>query len=190
MPRVLLLSMLLVISIMLPGCIQLPARSGVVAPTIGPIEQVHGGRERMIYGVTANTNCAEVGEMVTLTVGITNTATFPITATGTPALDIVITPNNPDGSSGPGAPIQRWTESADYPGDPNPVMAAGEARTYVWRWKADAAYTDYGAWVQFVTGDIVWEGAGTPAGGPEIMVGIGSVTVDVDASIPCADLTR
>ena len=189
MPRVLFLCLAIGISVLLAGCIQLPPRSGVVAPTIGPVQRGSGGVG--VHQVTlSNTNCADVGEMVTLTGQITNTKTIPITVTGTPAFDIVITPNNPDGSFGLGAPIQRWTESADYPGDPNPVLMAGEARTYVWRWQADAAYADTGAWVRFVTGDIVWEGAGTPAGGPKIMVGVGSVTVDVDASIPCTDLAR
>jgi hypothetical protein len=51
-----------------------------------------------------------------------------------PLIDIVIEPKQ-----GPG-PVQRWSVSPQYPTNINPVLAAGEERTYQWPWTADPVY--------------------------------------------------
>lgn len=85
--------------------------------------------------LTASTNCAEVGQEVVFTATLTNATTTPLTILEQPPLDIVIRPFA--GRAG----VTRWSATDQYPKDINPVLAAGETRTYTWRWVADAAYT-------------------------------------------------
>jgi len=111
---------------------------------IGRIEPVVAERSR--HGkyrqrLTASTNCAEIGEEVLFTAEIINEGTTPLTVTDTPPFDISIHPFNSGGNAGP---IQRWSETDQYPQDINPVLAPGETRTYTWRWIADAAYAQGG----------------------------------------------
>ena len=90
------------------------------------------------HRLSASTNCAEVGEEVVFTAEVTNLTAEPLTVVEQPPLDIIIRPAQSGGSIGP---FQRWSETAQYPQDLNPVLAPHETRTYTWRWIADAVYT-------------------------------------------------
>lgn len=113
---------------------------------IEPVVQENGDRGEFWHRLTASTNCAEVGEEVLFTAEITNESPNPLTVTDNPPFDIIIRPFRYGGDA---QPVQRWSESDQYPDDIDPVLMPGETRTYTWRWVADAAYaqgsvTDYG----------------------------------------------
>ena len=68
-------------------------------PTIGPVQQGSGGPGSPHIELRANTNCAEVGGVITFTTAITNEMNVPITFTGSsPLLDMVLKPR---GASAP-----------------------------------------------------------------------------------------
>lgn len=102
-------------------------------PRLGPVQ----GKGRVPNGgsitLAANTNCAVVGEVVTFTLTIANAETHPVTFTGDPLFDIVL-------SHGNQRDVRRWSDTAQYPPNINPVFAPGEERTYTWQWTADAIY--------------------------------------------------
>lgn len=104
---------------------------------IEPVVRENGERGDFWHRLTSSTNCAEIGEEVIFTAEITNESTKPLTVTDTPPFDIIIRPFRFGGDVGP---IQRWSDTDNYPHYIDPVLAQGETRTYTWRWPADAAY--------------------------------------------------
>ena len=137
---------------------------------IAPIVQENGNHGAFWQRLGSNTNCAEVGEEVVFTAQITNESTKPLTVTDDPPFDIVIRPFKFGNNAGP---IQRWSETDQYPQDINPVLAPGETRTYTWRWRADAVYAQgsvrqYGTAVMM---PLTIEGNGaSPV--PDVVVGV------------------
>ena len=190
MPRVLLLSMLLVISMLLPGCVPFAEQFTPAVPTIGPVQHRSGNTYTPIYHIQANTNCADIGEMVTFTARVTNTLTFPVTITTEPVMDIVLSPANWDPADGP-EPIQRWSESAEYPEDFPTEMQTGEEWVYQWRWQADAVYGAggvNGVRAQLQMGQVQLRGSAIPSGGPDVDVGVEHMTWG--NGVECTQLER
>ncbi|MEP7188170.1 MAG: hypothetical protein ABI901_03135, partial [Roseiflexaceae bacterium] len=163
-----------------------------VTPTIGPVQQRSGGAGTPDIELIANTNCAEVGEIVTFTIRMMNRMSLLITFTGTPLVDIVLKP------SGESVPLLRWSTTSQYPKDINPVFAPGEIRTYQWQWVADAAYvqpqqtTDNGVIAQLTFGDVIAEGySPLPGGSIEVYVGVGTHILPMPGTnVRCADMRR
>lgn len=166
-------------------------------------EQVRARREPVWEGasgsgvrseLSANTNCAEVGEVVTFTVTLANETTQPFTVTGDPLLDIVV---QAPPISGQPAPVARWPQSVYYPAQITPVWQPGESRTYQWPWRVDPAFAQ-----QERAGDNVIQasmpatnvrlssGSITGAGGLDVTIGIGALRTSPFDWIPCADLQR
>lgn len=90
------------------------------------------------HRLTASTNCAEVGDEVVITAKITNLWRTALTVTSSPPFDIIIRPYRYGGNA---QPVQRWSDTDQYPRDLNPELVPGETRMYQWRWIADAAYS-------------------------------------------------
>src|SRR5687768_710435 len=86
--RLILLGVLAVL--LLTGCTLPALRRERLLPTIGP-EQSPSGKNDFIQ-IATSTNCAQAGEMVTVTARIRNREQYPVTVIGTPPLDIVIQP--------------------------------------------------------------------------------------------------
>jgi hypothetical protein len=160
-----------------------------VFPTIGPVRHVSGLSTAARVELTASTNCAEVGEVVTFTTQITNEMSIPMTLRGLPPLDILLK------SAVPGAPPQRWSATPQYPKAINPVLAPGEVRMYEWQWVADAAYaqleqTTYnGVEARLELGG-AFVGEETIAGGSiAVYVGVGAhVLPQPGTNVRCADM--
>ncbi|NOK63291.1 MAG: hypothetical protein GFH27_549325n3 [Chloroflexi bacterium AL-W] len=190
MPRVLLLSMLLVISMLLPGCVPFAEQFTPAVPTIGPVQGLSGSTNRTTAVIQANTNCAEIGEMVTFTASFTNTVPYTVTITTEPIMDIVLSPANWDPADGP-EPIQRWSESEQYPHDFATVVEPGEEWVYQWRWQADAVYGAggvNGVRAQLQMGQVQLRSSAIPSGGPQVAVGVEHMTWG--NGIECTQLER
>ncbi|HEY0733703.1 MAG TPA: hypothetical protein VGD69_02255 [Herpetosiphonaceae bacterium] len=155
---------------------------------IEPVTQENGERGEYWQRLTASTNCAEIGEEVVFTGEITNEGTRPLTVTDTPAFDIIIRPFRSGGDAGP---IQRWSETNQYPHAMDPVLAPGETRTYTWRWRADAAYAqgtvrNYGTSVIM---PLTLTGQGiSPV--PDVVVGVKANPMYGDGGAFCSDFRR
>ena len=142
--------------------------------------------------IQANTNCAEIGEMVTFTASFTNTATYPVTITTEPVMDMVLMPAQWDPTDGP-EPVQRWSESDQYPTDLPTVVQPGEEWVYQWRWQADPVFrSQKGSEVraQLVTGQIQLRASSVPEGGPEVWVGVGAMRLPGGGAVECYELER
>jgi hypothetical protein len=111
-------------------------------PTIGPVQGEVGRPGRASLTLSSNTNCAEIGEVITFDLRIANEATYPITLTGNLLFDIVLEPASWP-LAGP-IPARRWSESNQYPNTVNQVLAPGTAQTYQWQWAAEAVYGQAG----------------------------------------------
>jgi hypothetical protein len=127
------LLILVLVALLLTSCDLWQGEGGPI-PTLGPM-QTGGEADDTLIELTSTTNCAEIGEVVTFTVRIANHRKTPATFTGTPLFDVVIRP-----AKYRLTPVQRWSESNQYPATINPVFAPGEERTYQWHWTADAIY--------------------------------------------------
>lgn len=160
-------------------------------PTIGPVQQVTGISELIRTELTATTNCANIGDVITFTGRVTNESNHPLTITSYPPFDFVLRPAN--WRSNASMPVQHWSEISSDASSANPVLAPGETRTYLWQWIADAVYGQRGVngiRVTFIIGEIPQETR--PSGGPEVWVGVhtmpgGEVS---EAGIECAALLR
>ena len=161
-------------------------------PTIGPVRQESGGPGSRHLELSASTNCAEVGEVITFTITMTNEMEVPMTLADTHRLDIVLKP------SGGVGPTQRWSATSQYPTTINPVLAPYETRTYHWRWKADAVYaqvqqTDFtGVFAQFTSSEFLPKGyAPLPGGSVEVYVGVGAhILPQPGTNVPCTEMRR
>ena len=170
MPRVLLLIALLVGTSLLTQCglLPLPIPSAPPFPTVGPVQRISGNASRTMAVIQSSTNCAEIGEMVTFTASFTNTATYPVTITTEPVMDMVLMPSRWDPADGP-EPVQRWSESDQYPTDLPTVVQPGEEWVYQWRWQADPVFNPQGrseVRAQLVTGQIQLRASSVPEGAP------------------------
>jgi uncharacterized repeat protein (TIGR01451 family) len=191
-----LVSVLALVVLGLGACvspISIPAPPPPPRPTIGPVRDQAGGPGLASLELTSNTNCAEVGEVVTFTLTISNEMTYPITLTGTPVLDIIISPaaaNVPKPS-----PNQRWSESGQYPSSVSPILAPHEVRIYKWLWKADSAYASQpepqynGVVVSASTAELRPSASAPRGNGTTIYLGIGTRDLSYPgAYIRCADM--
>jgi hypothetical protein len=185
--------LLLLVMLLLATCALGPrAVHQSAIPTIGPVRQGTGGPGSRHFELSANTNCAEVGEVVTFTTTLANETSVPITLTGTPLVDIVLKP------IGEIVPPLRWSTTPDYPKNINPIFAPGEGRTYTWQWVADAAYLqpqqthNNGVIAQLTFGDVIAEGYKLhPRGSIEVYVGVGTHNLPMPGSnVRCADMRR
>ena len=102
--------------------------------------------------LTLSTNCVEVGEPLTITLTLTNTAAEAVVLDGDPPIDLAIDRKDLN------APARRdvWSADASYPTSFNPRMELGEVRTYSWHWVAHADFAGYaniqsGAIVRYLT---------------------------------------
>jgi hypothetical protein len=95
-------------------------------PTRGPVQASGGQQDSGKLTLSASTNCALLGETLTFTLQVKNTATYPLEFTGPPLFDMTI--------KRVGQPQVRWSETDQYPATINPVMAPGEIRDYQWQW--------------------------------------------------------
>lgn len=162
-----------------------------IIPTIGPLQDLGGGSGRLGINLQSSTNCAEVHEVVTFTLTLSNTATYPITLTGSPTLDIVMSPrakNTPHP-----APSQYWSETSEYPTIFHPVFSPGEVRTYAWKWIADNVYTTPpeagGVEVSVITAELLAPNTRPQPNGASLYVGIGTLPQPMpDTFIRCADM--
>ena len=182
-----LMGWLMVLMVLLTACES--GAEGGPFPTLGPVSNIGGRQGRVVSELTASTNCAEVGEVVTFTLHIRNDATFPITLTGPPFLEIVVQPVYQEG-----APIQRWSASEQYPAAINPLFVPGEDRTYVWRWTADAAYApnptkDNGVEVIAPMGILGPENSVIQSARNNFGLGIRTINL-AQGSIPCIQMPR
>ena len=194
MPRVLLLIALLLEIGLLTQCGQLPLPipSAPPFPTVGPVQRISGSTHRTTAVLQASTNCADIGEMVTFTASFTNTVPYPITITTEPVLDIVLIPAQWDAADGP-EPIQRWSESDQYPENLPNVMQAGEEWVYQWRWQADPMFHSQGSTkvlAQLQRGQIQLQNSAIPAGGPEVEVGVAAMHLPGGGAVECYELER
>ncbi len=106
-------------------------------PKIAPIEDSTEWGNNFKTTLHVSTNCAEIGEVITITLTIENRSSSPITLTNTPLIDIVLEPQraitNP-------ADVQRWSDDPMYPQPVDPIIAAQSIRTHEWIWHADPRY--------------------------------------------------
>jgi hypothetical protein len=185
-----------VVGVTLGGCrspIALPSGHERPLPTIGPLQNITGTSGDILLEITAPTNCAEIGDQVTFTGRITNKATYPVTIITVPLVDFVISPANWRASKGP-KPIQRWSQTNQYPQNINPILAPGEQRTYQWHWTADAVYGEFGVngvQTQFVVGEMPLK-TSSFIGGIDVWVGVRTIPggESSESGIACADMRR
>lgn len=158
-------------------------------------ELVKAGGSHPVLGLlelTASTNCAEVGEVVTFTVRYKNETADPITLVSDPLLDIVIVAHPQGGNAT--IPQQRWSASTHYPATINPVVQPGEERTYTWQWKADGIYAQDSVDRVTITAEAqVSRLQNALPQGIEQQVSIGVSRIEGNrpgTSIPCRDLRQ
>jgi hypothetical protein len=178
----------ILVLILIVGLIGLSACGRRNIGRIEPVAEENGERGEYWQRLTASTNCAEIGEEVLFTAEIINEGTRPLTVADTPPFDIIIRPFRFGGNAGP---IQRWSETDQYPQDINPVLAPGETRTYTWRWIADAAYAQgtvnkYGTSVIM---PLTLAGQGTSPL-PHVVVGVKAHPEFGNGGAFCSDLRR
>ncbi|NOK63287.1 MAG: hypothetical protein GFH27_549325n5 [Chloroflexi bacterium AL-W] len=194
MPRVLLLIAMLIGTVLLTQCglLPLPIPSAPPFPTVGPVQRISGNASRTMAVIQSSTNCAEIGEMVTFTASFTNTATYPVTITTEPVMDIVLSPSNWTAGDDP-ALVQHWSESDQYPTEFPTVAQPNEVWTYQWRWQADAIYHQpdvYDMRVQLIMGEIQLQGSSVPSGGHELGIGVGAIPLPGGGAVECYELER
>ena len=183
MPRWMLVVMVSVGMSLLTGCG--PWGLGRIEPIS---EENIGGA--YYHRLSASTNCAEVGEEVVFTAEVTNLTAEPLTVMEQPPLDIIIRPYRPSGSAGG---VHRWSETAQYPQDLEPVLAPHETRTYTWRWIADAVYTSDSIFYNGILVDMPVT-VQYPSGGksntpvPDLVVGVKVHPERGQAGVFCKDM--
>lgn len=151
-------------------------------PTIGPI-QIGGGNEEIgTLSLSATTNCAVLGETITFTLRVANTADYSLQFSNPPLFDMTIRKPN-------GLEI-RWSDTDQYPIDINPVMSPGEVREYQWTWMP----TIEGALTLSILTAALPQGDTTPnANNAEFAFGVNWMSWDVGGSampIACSELKR
>ncbi|HEU5012304.1 MAG TPA: hypothetical protein VFT66_07155 [Roseiflexaceae bacterium] len=160
-------------------------------PKLEPVENGTSQPGLVYVDFTANTNCAVVGETITMTVELANRTAGPLTLTNTPPVDIVITPQSGFNDPLYGPRPLRWSTTPNYPTNIAPLLQPGERRTYQWLWTVPPVYqTPVGGDVMvdlFVTSQ-------APGQSPQpdrvtLYLGIGSVAAG-QARFPCAELRR
>lgn len=162
-------------------------------PALEPVRAGSGGSGDFEEEITASTNCAEVGEMVTFTVNLANRTEKPLTLTGAPLFDITLQPFKWTRAGAP--PSERWSESGQYPANVNPVLQAGEQRSYTWQWLVTPRFAQQGTegnnlLVSYSMGETIFNnGNRTPAGTTTVLVSIGKY-VSGAGSWPCSELRR
>ena len=119
--------------LLLVSCTPDPAAT---IPTIGPIQQGTGQPASATITLSANINCAEIGEIITFTLTLENRETYPLTLTGNPLVEITIEPRRIGGG---GASIA-WSQTTTYPATIDPVIQPGETRVYQWPFRVDPSY--------------------------------------------------
>jgi hypothetical protein len=169
------------------GCGPIP---GGTVPNLEPVARTTGITGTLNTTLTASTNCAKVGELITFTLTLENLRTQPMTLTDTPRLDLVIEPHrairNP-------ADVQRWSADPDYPSI-DVVLHPREVRQYAWGWHADPRYAatantyEDGIHVQINNGITLPSGS---ASGFVMYVDIGVRSIRTPGETTyCKDLTR
>src|SRR5512145_2862036 len=96
--------------------------------------QIADAEQSSKRAIQMSTSRAEEGELVIFTAQLTNTASYPVTITGAPQLDIVLEPQA-GGNLCP-IPVWSWAEDERSMGMLTPTLEPGEVRTYQWRWVA------------------------------------------------------
>ena len=89
--------------------------------------------------VIASTNCAQIGEWVTFEVVLHNGVDFPIELTDSPPFDLILKPAQWNLSDP--QPIERWSDSYQYPQEIDRVLEPGERQSYTWKWQANTQFT-------------------------------------------------
>jgi hypothetical protein len=190
--------------VLLSGCVPVPFTTPDRTPTIGPVQigRVDPDAAPSIglsMELTTNTNCAEVGEVVTFTARIHNNEVRRITLKGSPPLDIILSLGPPESIEETELPVRRWSETPAFPQSFDPVLQPGELRTYQWSWTAEQVFypnpdrPGNGVWISFYRGAVVSTSGGSrPAGALIGYMGVGKMDfiAGPDSSIPCAELRR
>lgn len=191
MKRVYIMIMLAIMPMLLVGCIPGELLRQARQPRIEPVSLVSGGHGSETIALLANTNCAEVGEIVTFTLRIANQMTEPMTITGQLVLDIVLQPNN--WTSTEPESFRYWSQSTQYPVAIDRVLVPGEEHIYQWQWVAKLVYSPPNA--QGVIASVNVGLIETPSGGAtragDVRVAVGVDTMpggESPAGIQCKSM--
>jgi uncharacterized protein YceK len=177
---------LLVLLVLLSGC-------ALFRPDyrIQPVTVYGGSANTIAMTLESNTNCAEIGEEVVLTLTITNAADTPFTMVE--PLDIILRPMTVRGKQ---TPAHRWSETAQYPPVIPSVFAPKETRTYEWRWQAAQQFGDdhdrreNGVDVLAIFTYERTPGVVQEAGAEHLIIGVTDHPEADGWGIPCSSFTR
>lgn len=131
MPSPKILFGLTLLSLILSGC------SSRHVPRLEQTDREHSVDNLVRTRLSASTNCVEVGEQILFTAQIENRSRTPFSLFGVPPIDMVLEP-----AKNTQQPVQRWSETNQFPLSLDPILLAGESRQYHWLWVADQRYTD------------------------------------------------
>lgn len=159
-------------------------------PPIEPVSYPPGDKAN--FQISASTNCAEIGEVVTFTARIGNAEKYAVILVGDPALDIVVQPVLWPQTEV--KPVRRWSDSDQYPQQIVRTFLPGEERTYTWKWVAENIHAKYPATllsVDFATAALVNpSGGGQSAGTISIAIGVDRTRTPSGGYVACSELPR
>ncbi|NOK63285.1 MAG: hypothetical protein GFH27_549325n7 [Chloroflexi bacterium AL-W] len=163
-------------------------------PRLEPVEFGGGGSSGSFGAVTTvSTNCAEIGEWVTFEVTLHNGSEVVVELTDTPPFDLILEPawwelTTPK-------PIDRWSESYQYPQEIDRVFEPGERQSYTWKWQAKSTFAQQARDVNMMQVTF-WQGQRLRDGRSPASAGTNSSYIGVawyaegTGSWRCADMRR